>query len=210
MILATEKHIKGNEFPGYAPITHYSCQLPISVFRQRQERILLSRTVLGFFLVSFIMASMTLPTSLQKGLDGTKVDYVKLGSSGLQVSVPILGGMSLGSKKFSPWVIEEDEAMEILKAAFDCGINTWDTANMYSNGLSEEIFGKAIQKYKIPRQKLVIMTKCFIHVGEDLEVIGPMHGQWMSQSKDYVNQGGEFPLTLLWPVSESVLIYLRR
>lgn len=151
------------------------------------------------------MASMTLPSSLQKSLDGTKVEYVRLGSSGLQVSVPILGGMSLGSKKFSPWMVEEDEAMKILKAAYDRGINTWDTANMYSNGLSEEIFGKAIQKYKIPRQKLVIMTKCFIHVGDDMEVVGPMHGQWMSRSKDYVNQGGEFQMFLICYVSESVL-----
>jgi aryl-alcohol dehydrogenase-like predicted oxidoreductase len=45
--------------------------------------------------------------------------------------------------------------------AYDCGINTWDTADTYSNGLSESIIGKALKKYLIPRGKVVIMTKHF-------------------------------------------------
>lgn len=137
------------------------------------------------------MVSMTLPTSLQKSLDETKVDYVNLGSSGLQISVPILGAMSFGSKQWSPWLLEEEEAIKVLAAAYERGINTWDTANMYGNGLSEEILGKAIKDLKIPRQKVVIMTKCAIHVGEDFSVVGPVHGQFMRKSKQYVNQGGE-------------------
>lgn len=137
------------------------------------------------------MASMALPTSLQKSLDETKVDYVNLGSSGLQISVPILGAMSFGSKQWSPWLLEEEEAIKVLAAAYECGINTWDTANMYGNGQSEEILGKAIKALKIPRQKVVIMTKCAIHVGEDLTVVGPAHGQFMKKSKQYVNQGGK-------------------
>lgn len=71
----------------------------------------------------------------------TKAKYVRLGKSGLYVSVPILGAMSLGHKDWQPWVIEE-EALNILKAAYDRGINTWNTANVYSNGISEEIIGK--------------------------------------------------------------------
>lgn len=47
------------------------------------------------------------------------------------------------------------------------GVNTWDTANMYSNGKSEEIIGKALKKYNIPRHKVVIMTKLHWAVGED-------------------------------------------
>ncbi|RSL40830.1 hypothetical protein CEP54_016003 [Fusarium duplospermum] len=136
------------------------------------------------------MASQDLPISLKNSLDTTKVDYAQLGASGLRVSVPILGCMSFGSKKWHPWIIDEDASLEILKAAYDRGINTWDTANMYSNGISEEILGKAIKKFDIPRHKLILMTKCSVFVGEDLEVVGPAHGQFMAQSKDYVNQGG--------------------
>ncbi|EED22926.1 aldo-keto reductase, putative [Talaromyces stipitatus ATCC 10500] len=136
------------------------------------------------------MASTTLPTSLQKSLDETKVEYTNLGSSGLQISVPILGTMSFGSKEWSPWLLEEEEAIKLLAAAYDRGINTWDTANMYGNGLSEEIISKAIKTLEIPRHKVVIMTKCAIPVGEDVSVVGPAHGQFMKKSKQYVNQGG--------------------
>jgi aryl-alcohol dehydrogenase-like predicted oxidoreductase len=137
------------------------------------------------------MSAMALQISLQKGLDATKVEYVKLGKSGLSVSLPILGGMSLGSKQWGPgWVLDEDESLEILKAAYDRGINTWDTANAYSNGLSEEVLGKAIRKFNIPREKLVIMTKCFLYVGEEPSVMAAMFGQQLNQSKDYINQGG--------------------
>jgi aryl-alcohol dehydrogenase-like predicted oxidoreductase len=59
------------------------------------------------------------------------------------------------------------QAMPLLKAAYDRGLNTWDTANVYSNGVSEVIVGKAIKKYSIPREKLVIMTKCRWAVGEE-------------------------------------------
>lgn len=95
----------------------------------------------------------------------SKVKYVQLGSSGLRVSNPILGAMSFGDTKWLPWCIEEAEALPILKNAFDQGINTWDTSNNYSNGVSEKIIGKALKTYKIPREKVVIMTKCFHIVG---------------------------------------------
>jgi aryl-alcohol dehydrogenase-like predicted oxidoreductase len=134
---------------------------------------------------------MPIPSSLQKSLDATKVDYVRLGSSGLRVSTPILGGMSLGSKQWVPWVLEDAEALELLKAAYDRGVNTWDTAAMYSNGVSEKLMGQAMKKYKIPREKLVILTKCYNHVGEEPGDFAPMFFDRMNQSKDYVNQGGE-------------------
>lgn len=135
--------------------------------------------------------AMPLPTSLQASLDSTKVDYVQLGKSGLRVSVPILGGMSFGSKQWMPWNIEEAESFEILKAAYDRGVNTWDTANMYSNGISEEILGKTIKKFGIPREKVVLLTKCGIHVGEEPGTLAPTFGVQMGMSKDYVNAGGK-------------------
>lgn len=52
-----------------------------------------------------------------------KATYRRLGESGLRVSNPILGAMSIGDKRWQPWVIEEDEALPLLKAAYDRGIN---------------------------------------------------------------------------------------
>lgn len=65
--------------------------------------------------------SLPVPASLQNSLDATEVDYVQLGSSGLRVSVPIFGTMGIGSKEWMPWVIEEEEGLELLKAAWDRG-----------------------------------------------------------------------------------------
>lgn len=89
-----------------------------------------------------------------------------------------------------PWVIKEEPALELLKAAYDRGLNTWDTANVYSNGVSEEIIGKAIKKFNLPRNKLVILSKCFGFVGEEPGIRGVAYGQAIGASKDYVNRGG--------------------
>lgn len=55
------------------------------------------------------MASQDLPTHLKQSLEDTKVEYRQLGNSGLRVSVPIFGCMSLGDKRVFPWNIEEEE-----------------------------------------------------------------------------------------------------
>ncbi|KAL7271524.1 hypothetical protein RUND412_005716 [Rhizina undulata] len=96
----------------------------------------------------------------------SNVEYRRLGNSGLKVSVPILGCMSYGSSEWLPYVINEEQALPILKAAYDKGINTWDTANAYSNGESERIIGKALKKFGIPRERVVIMTKCYAAVAD--------------------------------------------
>jgi aryl-alcohol dehydrogenase-like predicted oxidoreductase len=140
-----------------------------------------------------------LPLSLKKSVDSTKVEYTSLGSSGLKVSVPILGAMSMGSSKWENYVLDEEQALPILKAAYDIGLNTWDTANAYSNGLSEQVIAKAITKYNIPREKVVIMTKCWGYVGEDVEINGFWYGQVMAGTKDYVNRGGKPCLALYSP-----------
>ena len=64
------------------------------------------------------------PASLQSSVDATKVEYVQLGSSGLRVSVPILGTMAIGSKEWMAWAMNEDEGLKLLKAAWDRGIQT--------------------------------------------------------------------------------------
>lgn len=138
------------------------------------------------------MSSIHVPASIQEMIDATKVEYVKLGSSGLHVSVPILGAMTLGSSKWIPYVLDEAESLEILKAAYDRGVNTWDTADMYSNGISEELIGKAIRKFNIPRDTVVIMTKSCFPVAKDPSVHAAMFSPQASKTKDFINQGGEF------------------
>lgn len=97
------------------------------------------------------------------------MQYQRLGSSGLKVSRIILGCMTFGNSDWegSPWVLPEKDALPLLKKAYDVGINTWETADTYSNGQSEAIIGKALQVYGIPRSKVVIMTKLFYPVLED-------------------------------------------
>ncbi|KAG8943120.1 hypothetical protein FRC04_003200 [Tulasnella sp. 424] len=95
----------------------------------------------------------------------SNMPYVRLGKSGLKVSKLILGCMSYGSPEWSGWVLGEAEGLEHIKTAYDLGINAFDTANVYSSGLSEVILGKAIKKYNLPRDELVIMTKVWGTVG---------------------------------------------
>jgi predicted aldo/keto reductase-like oxidoreductase len=70
-------------------------------------------------------------TDIQGLLAASKAEYRNLGKSGLKVSVPILGAMSIGDKKWQPWVVEESEALELLKEAYERGVTSWDTG-MYS------------------------------------------------------------------------------
>lgn len=69
-------------------------------------------------------------------------------------------------------------------------MNTWDTANVYSNGVSEEIIGKALKKYSIPRHKIVILSKCYGAVAEDPEGRYVFQRDLFQASKDYQNQFG--------------------
>ncbi|CAN6660440.1 putative aryl-alcohol dehydrogenase Aad16p [Trichomonascus vanleenenianus] len=90
------------------------------------------------------------------------MEYVRLGNSGLKISRIILGAMSFGTKQWADWVIEDEElVMQLLKQAYDAGIRTIDTADVYSNGQSEVLVGKFLKKYSIPRSTVVILTKVF-------------------------------------------------
>jgi len=95
------------------------------------------------------------------------MEYTRLGSSGLKISKVIFGAMSIGTSEWQEWVIDEEKALPLLKHAYDVGLNTWDTADVYSNGKSEEIIGKALKEYDIPRNKVVILSKCYFGVADD-------------------------------------------
>ncbi|PIL27163.1 transporter [Ganoderma sinense ZZ0214-1] len=121
----------------------------------------------------------------------TQAEYRQLGKSGLRVSVPILGAMGFGSPQWHNWILDEEKSLPILKAAWDRGINTIDTANMYSNGDSERVIRKFIETYNIPREEIIIMTKAFFVVSQDPTVLtgGPVTFGLM-KARQYVNQGG--------------------
>ncbi|RMZ80978.1 hypothetical protein DV738_g2387, partial [Chaetothyriales sp. CBS 135597] len=96
-----------------------------------------------------------------------KMEYHNLGKSGLKISKVVLGAMSYGSPEWQQWILGEEESLPLLKYAYDAGIRTWDTANVYSHGQSEVLVGKAIKKYNLPRERLVILTKCYFGVTPD-------------------------------------------
>jgi aryl-alcohol dehydrogenase-like predicted oxidoreductase len=84
--------------------------------------------------------------------------YTKLGRTGLTVSRLCLGCGSYGIKSWQPWVLEEEEAREHYKYALESGINFFDTADMYSNGVSEQITGRCLREMG-RRDELVVATK---------------------------------------------------
>jgi aryl-alcohol dehydrogenase-like predicted oxidoreductase len=94
------------------------------------------------------------------------MQYTRLGSAGLTVSRICLGMMTYGSKRWRQWILEEEEARPIIRRAFDLGINFFDTADMYSEGASEEITGR-VWKDLAPRDRIVLATKVFNPMGTD-------------------------------------------
>jgi aryl-alcohol dehydrogenase-like predicted oxidoreductase len=93
--------------------------------------------------------------------------YVNLGTAGVKVSRVALGCLTFGSKRWRPWVLEEDEAVALIKRALDQGINFFDTADFYSLGASEEVLGRALRRLGVPRHRVVIASKVALPVGDD-------------------------------------------
>ncbi|HEY6270699.1 MAG TPA: aldo/keto reductase [Terriglobales bacterium] len=95
------------------------------------------------------------------------MEYTNLGSTGVRVSRICLGCMTYGSKKWREWVIEEAEGRPFIQQALELGVNFFDTADMYSIGVSEQILGRALKDFGPSRDKLVIATKVFWPMGDD-------------------------------------------
>src|SRR5262245_3076968 len=91
--------------------------------------------------------------------------YRKLGRSGLTVSEICLGTMTFGGDGFWKVIgaLQQETVTKLVKGAFDKGVTFIDTANVYSNGLSEQVTGQAIKD--LPRDELVIATKVFGRMG---------------------------------------------
>ncbi len=99
------------------------------------------------------------------------MEYVNLGKTGLKVSRLCLGCMTYGSKQWREWVLTEEESRPFFKRAIEAGINFFDTANVYSNGVSEEITGRALRDFG-KREELVIATKLFNRMRPDANGVG--------------------------------------
>jgi 1-deoxyxylulose-5-phosphate synthase len=90
------------------------------------------------------------------------MDYVRFGSTGLEVSRLCLGCMTYGvpERGTHPWTLGEAESRPLIRQALDAGINFFDTANTYSDGTSEEIVGRALLDF-VKRDDVVIGTKVY-------------------------------------------------
>ncbi|QRN93142.1 aldo/keto reductase [Archangium violaceum] len=114
--------------------------------------------------------------------------YANLGHTGLKVSRICLGCMSYGTSKWRPWVLDEEASQPFFRRAVEAGINFFDTADMYSLGVSEEVTGRALRKYA-RMEEVVLATKVYNPMGD-----GPnMRGL----SRKHIVQGCEASLKRL-------------
>ncbi|MBN9685086.1 MULTISPECIES: aldo/keto reductase [unclassified Corallococcus] len=90
--------------------------------------------------------------------------YTNLGHTGLRVSRICLGCMSYGTPKWRPWVLDEEAAQPFFRRAVELGVTFFDTANMYSDGVSEEVTGRALRKYA-KLDEVVLATKVYFPTG---------------------------------------------
>jgi aryl-alcohol dehydrogenase-like predicted oxidoreductase len=100
------------------------------------------------------------------------MQYKRLGNTGLKVSQLALGCMTFGvpERGTHPWTLNEGDSRPIIRRAVELGINFFDTANMYSDGTSEEIVGRALKEFT-RREDTVIATKVYYPMGK-----GPNRG----------------------------------
>ena len=93
------------------------------------------------------------------------MEYVRFGSTGLKVSRICLGCMSYGKPTERwPWALDEEQSRPFIKRALELGINFFDIADVYSNGASEEVVGKALRDFA-SRDEVVITTKVYFEMG---------------------------------------------
>ncbi len=91
--------------------------------------------------------------------------FTQLGRSGLEVSRICLGCMTYGTPKWRPWVLDEVDARPFYKKALDLGVNFFDTADMYSMGVSEEVTGRALREMA-NMEEVVLATKVHFPMGD--------------------------------------------
>jgi aryl-alcohol dehydrogenase-like predicted oxidoreductase len=100
------------------------------------------------------------------------MQYVNLGKTGLNVSRLCLGMMTYGTSKWRPWVLDEEDSRPFIKKALDAGINFFDTADMYSRGVSEELTGKLLREFGVKRETVVVATKVYFNLTDEINTGG--------------------------------------
>jgi len=116
------------------------------------------------------------------------MEYTRLGNSGLKVSRITLGCMSFGTPAWRPWILDSDQSRPFFERAIDLGINVFDTADMYSLGVGEEVTGRWLKEFA-NRDEVVIATKVFFPQSD-----GPNRG---GLSRKHIQQAAEASLRRL-------------
>ncbi|MBN1221116.1 MAG: aldo/keto reductase [Anaerolineae bacterium] len=93
------------------------------------------------------------------------MEYINLGRTGLKVSRICLGTMTYGTPQWRDWVLSEKDSRPFIKRALELGINFFDTADMYSLGVSEEVVGRALKDF-VQRKDVIIATKIYWPTGD--------------------------------------------
>ncbi|WP_138005957.1 aldo/keto reductase [Halalkalirubrum salinum] len=109
------------------------------------------------------------------------MEYTTLGSTGMEVSKICLGCMSFGSSDWREWVLDEKEGLELVDRAIELGINFFDTANMYSEGESERVLGKALEGR---REEAVVASKVYFQMDENDPNSGGLSRKAIEQELD--------------------------
>jgi aryl-alcohol dehydrogenase-like predicted oxidoreductase len=119
--------------------------------------------------------------------------YNALGQTGLLVSELCLGTMTFGGDE-GMWgqigKLGQNEADALMKSAMDAGINFVDTANVYAEGRSEEITGRALKNLGIPRDDVLVATKVFGRVGSNINAVGASRVHILSECKKSLKRLG--------------------
>ncbi len=109
------------------------------------------------------------------------MEYTTLGSTGMEVSKICLGCMSFGTSDWREWVLDEEAGLELVDRAIELGINFFDTANMYSEGESERVLGKALEGR---REEAVVASKVYFQMDEDDPNSGGLSRKAIEQELD--------------------------
>ncbi|HEX2618987.1 MAG TPA: aldo/keto reductase [Phototrophicaceae bacterium] len=117
------------------------------------------------------------------------MQYINLGNTGLKVSRLCLGMMSYGTSQWREWVLNEDASRPFVQKAVESGINFFDTANGYSNGVSEEVTGRLLREF-VKRDEVVVATKVYFPTGDKPNQSGLSRKHIMTEIDNSLRQLG--------------------